>query len=190
MSTAQKVFLFAAGFLICVLFIAIGFRTFSSGNDLYKSASKQQSQQSKEFVDTDKSIYDGVSETGASVIRAISKYWEDSNTEVVVCTLDGKDLIYSKRAYDMSTGKAAQGSYVLPSIVSGAVTTDAVGREFDSDSKNPVDLRIAVNTAYDSGYDKSTTAATAGYISDTAVFIGSVQRDKNGMVRRITFVQQ
>lgn len=190
MSTAKKMLLFAAGLVLTVVFIGIGFKTFGSANDTYKSASKQQSAQSKEFIDTDKTIYDGTTETGASVIRAISKFWEDSTTEVLVCTSDGKNLIYSKRAYEMAVGKTANGSYVLPNIVSGLPAADAVGHAFTLDSNNSAELMIAVNTAYSGGYNNATTAATAGYISDTALFLGSVQKDQNGLVRRITFIQQ
>lgn len=190
MSSAQKFLVFVAGLVLAVAFIGAGFATYNNSNDTYKQSTQQISNLNSEFTDADKSIYDGVTETGSAVIRVISKFWEDDTVEVLVCTVDGKDLIYSKRAYDMAVGNAASGSYVTPTLVSGLPATDCNGKSFDSESSDKVDLKIAVSTAYSGGYNKSLTAATAGYISDTASFEGSVQRDQNGTIRRITFVQQ
>lgn len=39
------------------------------------------------------------------------------------------------------------------------------------------------------GYNATSAVGSGGYISNTATFVGSVQKDINGAIRRITFVQ-
>lgn len=191
MSSVQKFLMFVAGLILTVFFIMAAYNVYHKSNDTYKEGTKQLTRTEKEFTDADKSIYNDITESGSGVIRTIDKYWEDDTTEVVVCTLDGKNLIYSKRAYDMAVGNTASGTYQVPNIVSGLPSADCTGVPFASeDGSATAELKIAVSTAYSGGYDKALSAASAGYIAEQGTFKGSVQRDQNGLVRRITFIQQ
>lgn len=213
------------------LLIAVGiasamFMIYRIGMTLVNKGASQAAQLTADFDDIDKQKYDGMSLLGDDVIDAISKFWDDSTCEVVVCTVDGINAVYNVESPDNTytvpfseefsgvpvadckgrsfTGKAAD--WTIP----GGVTTQDVGgvQCYDAKSLATVGLgadgtvasngiivdanKIASNgqtLTGANGYNTLVPVGSAGYIATTTTFTGSVQKDANGSIRRITFIQ-
>lgn len=54
--------------------------------------------------------------------------------------------------------------------------------------QNPTGTKTLLAT--ENGYNSLATVGSGGYVSTTSNFIGSIQKDTNGTIRRITFIQQ
>lgn len=85
-------------------------------------------------------------------------------------------------------------------FLSNIAQYDAKGRAFDCISGNqgavatvqkvPVTTNSSKTTCTASGYNSAAPMTASGFISTSAYFTGSVQKDINGDVRRVTFVQK
>lgn len=108
-------------------------------------------------------------------------------------------------SYDDATNTSACYLVTNPNnnqFLSGIPQSDAVGKAFSciDAARQTSTATVQKATIYSatnitgvctsSGYNASLGISSKGFISTSATFKGSVQRDVNGDVRRITFVQQ
>lgn len=73
-------------------------------------------------------------------------------------------------------------------ITNGAASGNAMIVDAARLVQNPSSTKLILATA--NGYNASAAVGSGGYISSTSAFTGSVQKDANGAIRRITFVQK
>lgn len=216
-STGIKI---AVGLLVAIGLAAMTIFIYRQASVMIKKGTSQLGIIAGDLDDTDKQIYDGMSLLGNDVISAISKYWEDDTCEIVVCTKDGANVAYNygsnittpfnedltgvpttdavglpfsgKAAEDCSAagadqpasavaaeGKAANHAKICNALttISGTVTNSEGATE---------NVYLATST----GYNGTVSMGSNGYISGNSQFIGSIQKDGNGNIRRITFVQK
>lgn len=83
--------------------------------------------------------------------------------------------------YDVAT-------FAQHNITNGAVSGQARIADAAALVQSPGTNNLVLATL--SGYNTLCTVGSGGYISTSAPFVGSVQKDANGVIRRITFVQQ
>ena len=106
-----------------------------------------------------------------------------------MCCKDGSNYVYNS----VNVGKATATVLSLSSLT-GMPTYDASGKAFaveDATEGSAAVIAGAPSTLMCStGYDVSADVNTTGYISRTATFVCSVQKDINGNVRRLTYVQK
>lgn len=86
-------------------------------------------------------------------------------------------------------GDVYDASVVGAHVVSGNPSPNAVIVDAAKIIQNPgTDAEKVLAT--DKGYNALVSVGSGGYISNTSTFVGSVQKDANGVIRRITFVQK
>ena len=190
-----------AKLLICVFIVSVMFAIYKAGSNMTNKGLSQAADLTATANDIDKQKYEGMTITGDQVQQVISDYWEEPTCEIVVCTLDGVNAVYNKESTD--------GTYAVPfqETLTGMPSTDCKGRAFANDltvtniSGNAIIIdaaRLVQNPtgtthtilATPNGYNTGATMGSGGYISTTSNFLGSIQKDANGTIRRITFVQK
>jgi hypothetical protein len=103
MNTGLKIFLFAVGAVIIVLFIALGISTGSTGKAIAEIGTSQVKEATEDKVSLLKAKFDGNSVIGSELVSLIEETIEDKDVlSVVVCTLDGSRTDYNYR-YDATT---------------------------------------------------------------------------------------
>lgn len=88
----------------------------------------------------------------------------------------------TKQAYDVA---------VIASANINSTTGAASGNAFIVNAAELVQGPGSINKtlATERGYNSLAAVGSGGYISPSAAFVGSIQKDANGAIRRITFVQ-
>lgn len=97
------------------------------------------------------------------------------DTELNSTTVENDNLGDDKKTYDVA--KAAK-------LTGNAIIIDAARLV-----QNPTGTTHTI-LATPNGYNTGATMGSGGYISTTSNFLGSIQKDANGTIRRITFVQK
>ncbi len=96
MNTGLKIFLFAVGAVIIVLFIALGISTGATGKAIAEMGTSQVKEAAEDRVSLLKAKYDGNSVIGSELVTLIEKTVEDRDVlSIVVCTLDGSRTDYN-----------------------------------------------------------------------------------------------
>lgn len=96
MNTGLKIFLFAVGAVIIVLFIALGISTGSTGKAIAEIGTAQVKEATEDKVSLMKAKYDGNSVIGSELVSLIEETIEDKDVlSIVVCTLDGSRTDYN-----------------------------------------------------------------------------------------------
>lgn len=115
MNTGLKIFLFAIGAVLLVLFIALGISTASAGKVITEMGTSQVKEAAEEKVSLLKAKYDGNSVIGSELVSLIEETIEDKAVlAIAVRTLDGSrtDYNYTYDAVNRSI-----------SVTSGTATT-------------------------------------------------------------------
>ncbi len=103
MNTGLKIFLFAVGAVIIVLFIALGISTGSTGKAIAEMGTSQVKEAAGDKVSLLKAKYDGNSIIGSELVSLIEETIEDKDVlSIVVRTLDGSRTDYNY-VYDATT---------------------------------------------------------------------------------------
>jgi hypothetical protein len=103
MNTGLKIFLFAVGAVIIVLFIALGISTGSTGKAIAEIGTAQVKEATEDKVSLLKAKYDGNSVIGSELVSLIEETIEDKDIlSIVVYTLDGSRTDYNY-VYDATT---------------------------------------------------------------------------------------
>lgn len=96
MNTGLKLFLFAVGAVILVLFIALGVSTGTTGKAIAEMGTSQVKEATEDKISLLKAQYDGNSVIGSELVTLIKKTIEDQDVlSVVVRTLDGSRTDYN-----------------------------------------------------------------------------------------------
>lgn len=96
MNTGLKIFLFAIGAVILVLFIALGISTGSTGKSITEMGTSQVKEAAEDKISLLKAKYDGNSVIGSELVSLIEETIEDKDTlSIVVRTLDGSRTDYN-----------------------------------------------------------------------------------------------
>ncbi len=96
MNTGLKIFLFAIGAVIAVLFIALGISTGATGRSIAEMGTSQIKKVTEERNNLLKAKYDGNSVIGSELVSLIESIIEDKDSlSVVVQTLDGSRTDYN-----------------------------------------------------------------------------------------------
>lgn len=110
MNTGLKIFLFAVGAVIIVLFIALGISTGSTGKAIAEIGTSQVKEATEDKVSLLKAKYDGNSVIGSELVSLIEETIEDEDVlSIVVRTLDGSrtDYNYTYDAVNKTISKTA-----------------------------------------------------------------------------------
>lgn len=174
----------AVGVLITVLLVAAVFLVVNQGRDMFNRGSEQLSETTNEITGGKFETYNGTTQTGSSVRRLINETFTNKSVEILVCTNDGSNLVYNSTT-DTGTEKA-----ITTTVVTGMPNSDAKGMAIvDAGGVGTPTIKVATTTKGSSGYNEAAGIDVAGFISTTSTFVCSVQKDVNGDIRRITFVQ-
>lgn len=170
---SEKLLHIAAAILITVVILSVGFTILSIGRSTWDSGNKELSQTLDDMTVSKFDIYDGATVLGSQVIDVINDTYADKNIEVVVKTNDGKITWYNTA--DVIFGD--------DDLVDCTLVTKGENIEVQAATGTPLVTGHGYNKTLDN-------TATPGFILKTGRFTGSVQHDKNGSVRRITFEQK
>lgn len=190
---ATKLVLIAVGVIAVVIIVAAIFAIVNTGKETFNSNNDQLVDQLAGASTGKYDILDGAKQSGDGVIRVIDQTFAEREIEVLVCEKDGTNFVYNKRNLG-ATGNA----YAVPleELKSGVPTTDACGNQFivSTASDGKITTKVIIQGApavlmCNNGYDSTAPVSTPGYIATTSSYTGSVQKDVNGNVRRITFIQ-
>lgn len=183
------IFWVVLGILVVVVVVAIVMRVVNSGKSTFASANDELTNAMGQMSSSVYDVYDGTSFSGSSVIDAINNSWEDTNVQVVVSTANPVDrtqavnLIYDKTLCVETGGEIYAGE--LTNLPAADYATETTWDSIDVAHSSGDDA-----TCYEAGYYVNPDQGIPGYISDSSTFKGSVQKDVNGVVRRITFIQR
>lgn len=210
----------AIALLVVIGLASVSILIYRQSIQMTKKGTAQLGNIAADLDDTDKQIYDGMTLTGSDVISAINKYWDDDTCEVVVCTKDGVNAAYNfgpTIAIPVDTdltGMPTTDARGLP--FSGKASEDRSSLGADATAASVIDecktsahakicdaSKVICGTAVDgagatvnqylatqTGYNGAVAVSNNGFISSGSNFLGSVQKDTNGTIRRITFVQK
>lgn len=220
MEESNKFITVAVGLLVTIGLCTAVFFIYRNGSTMIKKGTSQLGNLTADLDDTDKQIYDGMTMLGSDVISAINKYWDDDTCEVVVCTKDGVNAAYNygsnvampfdedftgmpttdavglvfsgKAAEDrsglgdgqMADAVAAEGRSAGHAKICNALAT--ISSNISDGAGGTTSVPLATQT----GYNATISMGASGFISGNSQFVGSVQKDANGNIRRITFVQK
>lgn len=196
--------------LIVVAIIGTVFMIYKLGMFYVSKGTSQISSTLSGFDDSSKQVYDGMSVSGNEVISVINNYWKDEDMQIMVCTKDGADYVYTTmdetlRWLDPDDDDAlvgypvqdANGYYFNTPETGGSGTKAKIC--VVSDKPTETDYTAGSQTGNRSGdykklrtkagYNDSVAPGTLGYISKSGNYTGSVQKDSTGAVKQITFVQ-
>lgn len=96
MSTGLKIFLFAVGAVILILFVALGVNTSSSGKSIAEIGTNQIKNAAKDKMDLLKAKYDGNAVIGSELVSLIEDTIEnEEDLSIVVCTLNKSRTDYN-----------------------------------------------------------------------------------------------
>ncbi len=190
MNRSLKILEIAGAVLILVIFLGLAFGLVKKGQDTYAPANAELTSSLSSMKTSQYDSYNGTSETGEGVQRVINELFSNEDIEVLVCCKDGSNYVYNS----INVGKSTATVISLKSL-SGMPTYDATGLPFNStdstDGKGSAKISGAPATLMCStGYDTSASVNTTGYIASTATYLCSVQKDINGNVRRLTYIQK
>ena len=117
MNTGLKIFLFAVGAVIIVLFIALGISTGATGKAIAEIGTSQVKEATEEKISLLRATYDGNSVIGSELVSLIEETIGDKDVlSIVVRTLDGSRTDYNY-TYD-----AVNQSISITSNTSTAIT--------------------------------------------------------------------
>lgn len=197
MDNVFKFILLGVGALITAVIVGSVVYFNNMGSELNSDASSSLQNSISDLSDTDKALYDGTTMSGDQVISAISKFNDDPQCYVIVCTKNNGTADW--RAYGDILREESNKAEVQTLIATcvGFPTKDANGVPVGAegiDSKGVAEA-LAPNVEASmnretGGYDATTESAAAWYIAPSASFKSSLQKDENNAVRFITFVQQ
>lgn len=94
MSNALKMIILAAGTIITLLTITLGFYIGREGQGLAYGATGKISQINKEFSESDKTMYDGLSVSGSEVLSAVNRFKTD---DISIKVTTKKSVTYYNR---------------------------------------------------------------------------------------------
>ena len=189
---------------------------FNLGKTKVTTATESLTKATSDLEDSDLTVYDGTSIQGAEVINVINKYKEEPTFYINVVKKSQKEsAAYKAYGLGMLYGHAGNHSGVkfIPKVGSSVTdevsmndTTDLVvklelGSPADTDGDVPkgcVASKIPdgkttdgkTTLAYAKEYNTTWTSDKEWYIPEGKVFKGSIQRDSDGNITLITFVQQ
>lgn len=191
----QKIILLAVALIICAGIVAAVMVVYNMGQNALKSGQQTLTDQLAELSASKYDTYDGMSLDGNSVVQLINSTFDDTEIEAVVCTKDGNNLVYNTTLFDttgyiISSGADGTAGTDDDEALSNKPTYDALHKTFAEDGGNASPLRPATGLMIATGYDITVPVNTPGYIASAATFNVSVQKNTNGIVRRITFIQQ
>ena len=96
MNTGLKIFLFAVGAVIIVLFIALGISTGATGKAIAEIGTSQVKEATEDKVSLLRATYDGNSVIGSELVSLIEETIRDKDVlSIVVRTLDGSRTDYN-----------------------------------------------------------------------------------------------
>lgn len=192
----QKIIYVAVPIIVLVIVVAAVMTVARTGKTTFSNANSDLTNSLSSMSTGSYDLYDGADVNGGTVIDVINETWKDPNVEVVVSTKspagDGtaKNIVYNRDAAGTTPvpdGEWRKGAVAIDSELQNTPAVLAGGNTF---SGATLEQCVNGDTAYANGYFKNSNASTPGYIADSTQFTGSVQRDLNGDVRRITFVQK
>ena len=186
---ATKLLIIGVSVLVVVIIIGVVVNLTSEGKDSFNTGNDQLVDQAASLSTGKYDIYDNSIQAGDGVIRMINETFGEVNIEVLVCTKDGNNYIYNKPL------TKADGKLIDSDSLDGMPTYDATGKPFSKADAGTGKTTASITKASDklmcsTGYDSSADVSTAGYISTTSTYTCTVQKDVNGNVRRLTFVQK
>ena len=114
MSNALKLLLLAAGTIVTCIVISVGFYIARQAKDTAYTASGNINNLTSEFLESDKTMYEGVAIPGSEVLNIITKYKTDT-LSIVVTTKSGNTTYYN---YSVS---GAEGKYTLGGTTSSNI---------------------------------------------------------------------
>ena len=185
---------------------------FNLGKTKITTATESLTKATSDLEDSDLTVYDGTSIQGSEVINVINKYKEEPTFYINVVKKSQKEsAAYKAYGLGMLYGHAGNHSGVkfIPKV--GSTKTEEVSMESAADialgtlsegggdvpkgcvaSKTPDDKTSDGKTtlAYAKEYIGTWTSDNEWYIPEGKVFKGSIQRDSDGNITLITFVQQ
>ena len=187
------------------------------GKSKVSSSTESLMKATSDLDNADLAVYDGISVQGAEVISVIEKYKGETTFYINVVKrtqqTDGKpgNTLFKQISVGNLYGHAGSFENVklIPRIgsnekdeielktyidfASNAASVDgsvAVSDCTVSESSDGYDVATKAVTGYATTYDKNWTSDDLMYIPDNKVFKGSIQRDIDGNITMITFVQQ
>lgn len=186
---AVKLVQIGAAVLVTVLLIGVIVTVASEGKDTFSTGNDQLVDQTSSLSTGKYDINNNSVQAGGSVIQMINSTFREENLEVLVCTKDGNNYVYNSVLLD------AKGKIISTDSLTGMPTYDATGKPFNKADAGTGKSVAAITKASDklmcsTGYDSSADVSTAGYIASTSIFNCTVQKDVNGNVRRLTYVQK
>lgn len=190
---------------------------FNLGKTKVTTATESLTKATSDLEDSDLTVYDGTSIQGSEVINVINKYKEEPTFYINVVKKSQKEsAAYKAYGLGMLYGHAGNNTGVkfIPKV--GSSVTDEVSMNDTSnlavklELKTPSDVDgdvpkgcIASKTtaatdttagsttlAYAKEYNTTWTSDKEWYIPEGKVFKGSIQRDSDGNITLVTFVQQ
>ncbi len=190
MSKGNKIIEVAGGVLLLVILLGIGFGLAKKGQDTYSSANAEMTNSLSAMATSQYDSYNGTSETGEGVRRTISELFNNEDIEVLVSCKDGSNYVYNS----INLGKSTATVIALDALT-GMPTYDAAGNAFAKADVGATGKAAAISGApatlmCSTGYNTNASVSTIGYVSATATFECSVQKDINGNVRRLTYIQK
>lgn len=163
MDNALKGIILAVGVVITCVVIGIAFYYSRESKNLSSKASGDLNDLTSEFDDPQKLTFDGMTVTGREVINQIEKYATDPTTVIRV--------IHKDHAVDMYN------------------SADAVAYCKDKDAEvKGTETEITKYTAVT--YDRTQDANADTFINEGGKFVGSVQKNADGVITMITFAQE
>lgn len=204
----QKIIYVAVPIIVLVIVVAAVMTVARTGKTTFSDANSDLTSSLGSMSTGSYDLYDGAEVNGGTVIDVINETWKDQNVEVLVSTKDPKNpknavnIVYNRDGAGKTPSSDTdwtQGAPAVDSELQNTPATLAGGLGYNKENLNvckKYDEKATGNsegkngTAYANGYYKNPNASVPGYISQSTLFVGSVQTDTNGDVRRITFVQK
>ena len=197
--------------LIVALLVGSALLVFRMGQSKITTATESLTKATSDLEDSDLIVYDGTSIQGSEVINVINKYKEEPTFYINVVKKSQKESeAYKAYGLGMLYGHAGNNSGVkfIPKV--GSSVTDEVSMNDTSNLGVKLELKapaaedgdvpkgcVAAKTtdgkytiAYAKEYIGTWTSDDEWYIPEGKAFKGSVQRDSDGNITLITFVQQ
>lgn len=168
--TAKDWIKIAAGILLTVLLVTIGFTVYKKTHPQITSATAQYDNVTASFSDMDKTMYDGASVSGDEVIAAIKNFANDDTCGVLVKTGDNYKFVYTNCSGFASTYIVKSGPQWVKDI-----TKDTGALEISDADIRDIDDFNALD------------ASSNGWIASSAKFTGSLLVDDNDAIRFIVF---
>lgn len=217
MENALKIVLLAVAAIIVAVLIVAAFSLVNSGQSLLSTGKSQINNSLSDYAEVAYTQYDGAVIAGSQVISAIKNDWHEDNTVGVgVMTKDGASVYYDYSGNQIASIKltssgdedselqadsfptinakgrdfTAVGDSAIGSAVSKTMTNWAgVTASGDGGTISAKDSEFKLGTAT-TGYNSGVSPNETGYINPKSNFKGSIQRDYNGNIRSVIFVQQ